>query len=332
MQAVMLVGGLGTRLRPLTFRLPKPLVPVMGKPLMMHVIESLPEQVDELIIPVGYKREMMEAYLANQELPVKVTIVDEPEPLGTGGAVKNVEHLIRKDDTFLVLNGDIIASVDLNEFVKFHKSKKAIASITLWEVEDPTPFGVAQLDADGRIMRFQEKPTKEEAFSRLVNAGAYALEPEVLDEIGPGFVSMERTVFPKLLDRGMYGFTFKGYWADCGTREGVIAAHVELIRKFGSYVAESASTISTDFISPFCVEPDCRLIKATIGPGSYIGKGCVVLDDSEIVNSVLLPGARVDRYCRLENCIVDENYRVPTNTSVRDMILAEIPVDENEED
>lgn len=332
MQVVMLVGGLGTRLRPLTFRIPKPLVPVMGKPLMMHVIEQLPENVDEVIIPIGYKREMMDAFVASQEFPFKVTIVDELEPMGTGGAVKNVERLIRKDDTFLVLNGDIISSIDLAKFVEFHKAKKAIASISLWEVDDPSPFGIAQLDADGRILRFQEKPSKEEAFSRLANAGAYAMEPEVLDEIGTGFVSMERTVFPKLLDRGMYGFSFKGYWVDCGTREGVIAAHVELMKKFGSYIAESTSTISTDFINPFCVEPECRLIKATIGPGAYIGKGCVVLDDSEIINSVILPGARVDRYCRLENCIVDENYRVPTNTSVHDMILAEMPVNENEND
>ncbi|MDH4123079.1 MAG: nucleotidyltransferase family protein, partial [Thermoplasmata archaeon] len=194
MQAVMLVGGLGTRLRPLTYRLPKPMVPVMGRPLMMHVIEALPEEVDQLIVPVSYKREIMEEFIKIQELPVKITIIDEPEPLGTGGAVKNVEKYLDKKETFLVLNGDIISSVDLSEFVAFHKRKKAIASITLWEVEDPTPFGVAQLDNDLQIMRFQEKPSKEEAFSKLINAGAYAIEPEVLDDIGPGFVSMERTV------------------------------------------------------------------------------------------------------------------------------------------
>jgi len=302
----------------------------MGKPLMMHVIEALPEQVDEMIIPVNYKREMMEDFLKQQEMPVKVTIVDEPEPMGTGGAVKNVEKMLKKDDTFLVLNGDIIASADLTKFVEFHKSKKAVASITLWEVNDPTPFGVAQLDEECKITRFQEKPSKEEAFSRLANAGAYALEPEVLDEIDSGFVSMERTVFPKLLTKGMYGFTFKGYWTDCGTREGVIEAHVELMKIFGSYLAENSSTISTDLITPFCVEPDCRLINAKIGPGAYIGKGSVVLDDSEIINSVLLPGARIDRYCRLENCIIDEKYSVPNNTSVKDMILAEMP--QNEDD
>ena len=295
----------------------------MGRPLMMHVIEALPEEVDQLIVPVSYKREIMEEFIKIQELPVKITIIDEPEPLGTGGAVKNVEKYLDKKETFLVLNGDIISSVDLSEFVAFHKRKKAIASITLWEVEDPTPFGVAQLDNDLQIMRFQEKPSKEEAFSKLINAGAYAIEPEVLDDIGPGFVSMERTVFPKLLPRGMFGFSFKGYWADCGTRQGLIDAHKALMTKFGSYIAENVSTVCTDLFAPFCVEPECRLVNAKLGPGAYVGQGSVVLDDSEIINSILLPGSRVGRYCKLENCIVDEKHQIPNGTCVKNMIFSE---------
>ena len=322
MQAVMLVGGLGTRLRPLTYRLPKPLVPVMGKPLMMYVVDSLPPEVDQLIIPVSYKREVVDAFIESQKIPIDVKIVDEPEPLGTGGAVKNVEKLIDRGDTFLVLNGDVVASLDLSEFIEFHKKKKSFASISLWEAEDPTPFGVAQIDGSGKILRFQEKPTKEEAFSKLINAGAYALEPEVLDHIDKGFVSMERTVFPRILDRGMYGFTFKGFWTDCGTREGVIDAHVALMRENGSYIAESAYTYDTNLLAPFCIEPDCRIISAKIGPGAYIGKNVAILDDSEIINSVVLPGARIGRYCRLENCIIDEDFQVPQGTSIKDNIFA----------
>ncbi|HDP96832.1 MAG TPA: NDP-sugar synthase [Euryarchaeota archaeon] len=321
MQAVMLVGGLGTRLRPLTNRLPKPLIPVMGKPLMMHVVDALPPEVDEIIIPVSYKRDMMEDYIARTKMPVKITIADEPEPRGTGGAVKNVEELIDRDDTFLVLNGDIVASVDLSEFISFHKAKGGIASMTLWEVEDPEPFGVAQLNEDGRIVRFQEKPSREEAFSKLINAGAYALQPEVLDEIGPGFVSMEREVFPKILPKGMYGFGFDGHWLDCGTSEGVIGAHVTLMEEYGSYIAESAYTYNTNLMRPFCIEPDCRIVNALIGPGTYIGGGSVILDDSKISNSVLLPGARIGRDCELDNCIIDENTKVTHGTKCRNKIL-----------
>lgn len=330
MQAVLLVGGFGTRLRPLTYRVPKPMVPVMGKPLMMHVIDALPSEVDQIIIPVNYKRDMVEEFIAQNSLPVEITIVDEPDPMGTGGAVKNVENLITRDGTFLVLNGDIVASIDLADFVAFHKAKGGIASISLWEVEDPTPFGVAQLDDNAKIIRFQEKPKRQEAFSRLINAGAYALEPEVLDEIGPGFVSMEREVFPKLLSKGMYGFAFEGFWTDCGTREGVVEAHSALMELHGSYVAESAFTYNTNLMRPFCIEPDCRIVNSIIGPSTYIGAGSVVMDDCEVINSVLLPGSRVGRDCRLENCIVDEKYNIPHGTKIRDMILAEEPQDPND--
>jgi len=329
MQAVMLVGGFGTRLRPLTYRLPKPLVPVMGKPLMMHVIDALPPEVDNLIIPVNYKRDMMEEFIAQRDLPLNIEIVDEPEALGTAGAVKNVEAGIDRGETFLVLNGDVVASVDLSEFVAFHNSKGGVASITLWEVEDPTPYGVAQLDDNNRILRFQEKPKQEEAFSRLINAGAYALEPEVLDEIGPGFVSMEREIFPKLLSKGMYGFTFEGYWADCGTPKGLIEAHLALMKQSDWYVAESAYTYNSNLIRPFCIEPECRIVNARIGPGAYVGSGSVILDESEIINSVLLRGSRIGRYCRLENCIVDENYRIPNGTQIKDMVFAQPPETED---
>ncbi|MGB2581124.1 MAG: nucleotidyltransferase family protein, partial [Thermoplasmata archaeon] len=210
MKAVLLVGGMGTRLRPLTYRVPKPLVPVMGKPLMMHVIDSLPDEVDETIVPVGYKRDVMEDYLRRNPPRRKITIVEEKEPMGTGGAVKNVEEYI--DGPFLVINGDSISSLDMNRFIEYHREKKAFATISLWEVEDPTPFGVVDLDANGQIHRFQEKPNKTEAFSRLINAGAYALEYETLDYIGSGFVSMEREVFPRIVEKGMYGLRFDGHW------------------------------------------------------------------------------------------------------------------------
>jgi len=330
MKAVMLVGGLGKRLRPLTYLLPKPLVPVMGKPLMMHIIDALPPEIDQLIVPIGYKREIMDKFIAQNDFNIEIKIVDEPEPMGTGGAVKNVENLIGREETFLVMNGDIVSSIDLSEFLEFHKEKGGIASISLWEVENPEPFGVAQLDENNKIVRFQEKPKREEAFSRLINAGAYALEPSVLDEIGSGFVSMEREVFPKLVSIGMYGFQFKGIWTDCGTGSGVIDAHIALMEQFGCYIAESAYTYNTDLIRPFCVEPDCRIVNARIGPGAYIGAGSVILDDSEIVKTVILPGSRIGRYCRLENCIVDKSHKIPDNTSCRDMIFAKSP--ETEED
>ncbi len=319
MKAVLLVGGMGTRLRPLTYRIPKPLLSVMGKPLIMHVIDSIPGEVDEVIVPVGYKKDMMQEYLNSHPPGRRITLVDEPEPLGTGGAVRNVgEHI---DGQFLVINGDVITSLDVASFLRFHRAKEGIASISLWPVEDPSPFGVAQLDGDQRITRFQEKPKREEAFSKLINAGAYALEKEVLDYIGDGFVSMEREVFPKLLDRGMYGFQFEGHWIDCGTRENVLSAHRTLM---DGRAAVSRNSVAEGAIvqAPSFVGEEAIVAGATIGPGTYVSPRCVVGPMSRVENSVLYEDARVGTRCEVTDCIVDEGYTVPDGTVATGRILS----------
>lgn len=313
MKAVLLVGGLGTRLRPLTYRIPKPLLPVMGKPLVMHVIDKVPAEVDEVIIPVSYKKEMMEEYFRRHRPAKKVTLVDEPTPLGTGGAVKNVEKHI--DGEFLVLNGDSIWSLDLTEFVKFHRRKGGIASISLWEVEDPSPFGIAQLDDDQRIVRFQEKPKREEAFSKLINAGAYALEREVLDHIGDGFVSMEREVFPKILDKRMYGLRFDGYWVDCGTRENVLKAFATLMA--GKHEVDKRSVVEgASLKDPVIVEEEAVVAGASIGPYTYISRRAVVGLRSTVERSVIYEDARVGTRCRIIDSIIDAGVTVPDGAEV----------------
>ena len=319
MKAVLLVGGMGTRLRPLTYRIPKPLLPVMGKPLIMHVIDSIPGEVDEVIVPIGYKRDVMEEYLRSHPPGRRITLVDEPEPLGTGGAVKNVEDRI--DGQFLVINGDVITSLDVASFVRFHRTKGGVASISLWPVEDPSPFGVAQLDDDSRITRFQEKPKREEAFSKLINAGAYALEREVLDLIGDGFVSMEREVFPKLLDKGMYGFRFDGHWIDCGTRENVIGAHRTLMGGRAEVSRNSVSEGAT-VEAPSFVGDEAVVAGARIGPCAYVSPRCVVGPMSHVEGSVLYEDARVGTRCRIVDSIIDQGVSVPDGAEVVSQIVS----------
>jgi mannose-1-phosphate guanylyltransferase len=319
-KAVLLVGGMGTRLRPLTYRIPKPLVPVVGKPLIMHVIDSIPTEVDEVIIPISYKKEMMEDYLRKNRPKRKVTLVDEPEPLGTGGAVGNIRDCI--DGQFLVINGDSISSLDIARFIKFHRSKKAFASISLWPVDDPTPYGVVDLDKDDRIRRFQEKPKKEDAFSNLINAGAYALEYEVLDHIGKGFVSMERDVFPKILDRGMFGMRFDGYWIDCGRRE-------DLLRAFWTLMGNDAKKLDKGsvwegaIVSPPCIVRTGAVVAgATIGPHAYVSEGAVVGPMSKIERSVILEDARIGSRCRVIDSVIDSGVTVPDGSHVSSTILS----------
>ncbi|MGQ9587976.1 MAG: sugar phosphate nucleotidyltransferase [Thermoplasmata archaeon] len=320
MKAVLLVGGMGTRLRPLTYRLPKPLVPVLGKPLVMHVIDSMPREVNEVIIPIGYKKEMMEAYFKKAKPRMRITLVDEPELMGTGGAVKNVERHI--DGRFFVINGDSISSIDLSAFLKFHKRKKAFASISLWKAQDVTPFGVVELDDDNRIRRFQEKPKKEEAFSDLINAGVYLLEHEVLDYIGKGFVSMERDVFPKILDRGMYGFSFKGYWVDCGNRENLLEAFWTLIGADARTVSKKAVHEGSELKPPFVIGDEAVVAGATIGPKAYISDRAVVGLRSRIERSVVYEDARVGTRCTVLDSIVDAGVTVPDGMEIRSTILS----------
>lgn len=320
MKAVLLVGGMGTRLRPLTYRVPKPLVPVMGKPLMMHVIDSLPDDVDETIVPVGYKRDVMEDYLKRNPPRRKITIVEEKEPMGTGGAVKNVEDYI--DGPFLVINGDSISSLDMSRFIGYHREKRAFATISLWEVDDPTPFGVVDIDAGGQIHRFQEKPNRTEAFSRLINAGAYALEHEVLDYIGKGFVSMEREVFPRIIEKGMYGLRFDGYWVDCGTKDNLLNAFWTLMRgRLHENVGNGSH--ESGIAPPAVVEDGAVVTDAVIGPYAYVSEGTIVGPSTKVESSVIFRGARIGRGCTIRNSIIDVDVVVPDDTVVSDAIVSD---------
>jgi len=319
-KAVLLVGGMGTRLRPLTYRIPKPLVPVAGKPLIMHVIDSLPNEVDEIIIPMSYKKSVMEEYLVRNRPRRKITLVDEPDPLGTGGAVKNVEK--RLDGDFLVINGDSVSSLNLSQFIMFHRQKKAFASISLWPVQDVTPFGVVELDKDSRIRRFQEKPKKDEAFSNLINAGVYALDHAVLDHIGKGFVSMEREVFPKILDKGMYGFRFDGYWVDCGKREGLLEAHWAVMGK-DSAVVDSRSVHGGSVLkAPYVIREEAIVTGATIGPRAYVSERAVVGLRSHVEGSIVFEDARIGTNCRIVDSIIDAGVTIPDGQEVVSEILS----------
>jgi mannose-1-phosphate guanylyltransferase len=320
-KAVLLVGGMGTRIRPLTYRLPKPLIPVMGKPLMMHVIDKMPKEVDEIIVPVSYKKDMVVEYLYKHPPKRKVTLVDEPEALGTGGAAKNVEKLL--DGPFLVINGDSLWSMDMSEFIRFHRKKKGIATISLWPVDDITGYGVVDIDRNDRINRFQEKPKKEEAFSNLINAGVYALEHEVLDHIGKGFVSMEREVFPKILDKGMFGFKFTGYWIDCGKKERLLEAYWTLMGEGTKDVDKRVVLEGASLRPPLVVRPGAVIAGATIGPQAYISERAVVGLRSVVERSVVLEDARIGTGCTIADSVIDAGVTVPDGTRVTKTIVSD---------
>ncbi len=319
MKAIILAGGLGTRLRPLTYSVPKPLIPLLGKPLIRYIIDALPAQVDTVVLAVSYMKDALEDYFKSVDLGRRVILINETEPLGTGGAIRNAsDHL---DGTFLAFNGDIVSSLDLKALLKFHREKEGIATLSLWQVPDPSAFGVVKLNAGGRVLRFQEKPRPEEAVSNLINAGAYVFEEDILDFIGPGKVSIEKEVFPKLLNEGLYGTRFQGYWVDCGTREALLNAQRELLNR------------SSQIISPLC-QMDTRVTMlppnhvgsailkgCTIGPHVFVEDNVSIDDGSHVSNSMIMQGARIGAGARVINSILGPGARVEDDEHIADAIL-----------
>jgi mannose-1-phosphate guanylyltransferase len=317
MKAVILAGGYGTRLRPLTYSIPKPLVPLVGKPLIVRMIESLPQSVDTVVLAVSYMKEALEEHFKSQPCGKKVVVVHEASPLGTGGAIKNVaQHL---DETFIAMNGDCISSLDFRSLVKTHRENGGIGTIALWQVDDPTAFGVVELDKANRVINFQEKPRREEARSDLINAGYYVFEPEILDYIGKGQVSIEREVFPNILDYGLFGHRFTGHWMDCGTRESFLAAQAMILD-----LEQPSSPSACEGCS---IEPP-NLIRsgaargARLGPHACIEAGVAISEGCQVSNSLIMKGAVLEPRCLVTDSIIGPKVVVGKDSHVSESILA----------
>jgi len=217
-KAIILAGGKGTRMRPFTYEVPKPLIPVQGKPLVQHIIELLRKyNTRDIVLSIGYLGDKVKAQFGDgSNLGVKISYIEEEKELGTAGSL----NLMKKPERhFFMLNGDVLANIDLHGMVHSHRKNKGLATIALTPMEDPSRFGVAKLEGD-KILEFIEKPEKGREPSKFINAGVYLLEPEVIDYVPEGKAMMEKDVFPKLADEGkLYGYKFGGQWFDTGTHE-----------------------------------------------------------------------------------------------------------------
>jgi mannose-1-phosphate guanylyltransferase len=294
MEALLLAGGFGTRLRPLTYTRPKPLLPVAGRPMVEWVLDRLPPQVQRVVVAVNWLADELEAYFAASDRDLEFVVVREAEPLGTAGAVKNCEaHLT--SERFFVLNADIVSSMDLAAMVKQHEATGAVGTIALTQVPraEVVNYGVASLAEDDvrRITGFVEKPARpEDAPSHLINAGAYLLERSVLDLIPAGrLVSMEQEIFPKLLAKGFYGWSFDGLWVDVGDPARLRGA---------SHALDAA----------FVAGPGSRLDGAVVE--SILGRDCVVEAGGRVEHSVLGHGVRVQAGAVLRDCVVGDGEQV----------------------
>ena len=313
MDVVVLAGGFGTRLRPWTETIPKPLLPILDKSMIEHVLDVLPEsQVDKVLIAAGYGVEQMRKHFEEISLPYEVVIVEETEPLGTGGAIANCrEHL--SGGTFCVINGDLITSLKVEEMLEFHKQNGGIATISLWEVEDPSRFGVADYKEDtGKIMRFQEKPAIEDAYSNLINAGTYILEQEIFDFMPDEAHSIERDIYEKIAETGaLNGFPFEGMFVDAGTPPSFVEASQACINS-GRFATGQVSGDS--WIGDGC-ENFGEVIGSSLGSNVTVGEG------SSIHNSVILEGAIIGSNCQLHGCLIGKGAEVNAGSNLNSKIV-----------
>jgi mannose-1-phosphate guanylyltransferase len=321
MKALILAGGEGTRLRPLTLALPKPVVPVVNVPFLRYQLELLHKHgVCEVILSLGYQPQKIEAVLGDgASLGMKVHYVVEQSPLGTGGAYKNAEALL--DGPTIVFNGDILCDLDLTDVIKRHQSNSATATLVLTPVQNPSAYGLVETTDGGRITRFLEKPSPEEITCNTINAGTYILEPEVLNTIPAGEnYSFERGVFPGLLrdQRPVYAYVSEGYWIDIGTPQKYMQVHQDILhRRFRPPMSLAAATPS--MAATACVDQNSQFAPGVvIGEGarvqsSSLGEGCSIGNNAIVESCILWPGVIVGDNARLAGCIVGRNCRIGRN-------------------
>jgi mannose-1-phosphate guanylyltransferase len=318
MKAIILVGGEGTRLRPLTYSIVKSMVPVLNRPFIEHVIRNLSSHgVDEVVLAMGYKPDSIYAYFKDRQAAgVRLTYSLEDKPLGTAGAVKNAASHV--DGTFFVLNGDTFSDIDYGDMLKQHRKNKSRATIALAEVEDPTRFGVVETDKNGRVKAFIEKPSRDRITSNWINAGVYLLEPDVLDRIPVNdFYMFERGVFPGMLLSGepIYAYHLHGYWIDMGN-------------------PAQYKQVNFDILSGKCQSPDRPARHIAIGEGSNIhpsvqftgqvlvDRDCTIDEDTEMRGPVILgSGCRIGKQSLISNSILWDNVSIGEGTQVLNSVI-----------
>ncbi|MGJ5674798.1 MAG: sugar phosphate nucleotidyltransferase [Nostochopsis sp.] len=334
MRAVLMAGGSGTRLRPLTCDLPKPMVPILNRPIAEHIINLLRRHdITEIVATLHYLPDALRDYFQDgSDFGVQITYsVEEDQPLGTAGCVKNIAELL--DETFLVISGDSITDFDLTAAIEFHKQKKSKATLILTRVPNPIEFGVVITDEDHRICRFLEKPSTSEIFSDTVNTGAYILEPEVLEYLPANTESdFSKDLFPLLLAKGepMYGYIAKGYWCDVGHLDAYREAQYDALEQkvnldfpyqeqsSGVWIGQNTYIDPTAKIeAPVVIGDNCRIgARVHIEPGTVIGDKVTIGADANLKRPIVWNGAIIGEEAQLSACVISRGTRVDRRAHV----------------
>jgi mannose-1-phosphate guanylyltransferase len=317
-QALILAGGEGTRLRPLTYTVPKPVLPLAGRPHVAYVIDWLVRHgVEDVVVSCGHLAEGMRRAVAELEPGVKIRYAEEPEARGTAGAIRFAEDML--GDRFLVLNGDVLCDLDLTALIEQHERTGARATIALYPVEDPVGYGLIHRHEDGEITEFLEKPEPGQIDTDEINAGAYLLERSVLDYIPPDrAVSIEREVFPELIGDGLNGIRLEGYWIDIGTPDRYLEANWDILE------GRVETVVGEQLDSPMMVGEGCEIAPdAELRAPCVIGRNSVIESAAVIERSVLLDGCKVGEGARLANTILSGGVTVEAGAELDGAVVGE---------
>jgi mannose-1-phosphate guanylyltransferase len=317
MQAIVLAGGEGTRLRPLTETIPKPVLPLAGKPMIAYMIEWLGRHgVEEVIVSCGFLAEAMRGPLAQIDGPA-IRYLEEPQALGTAGAIKYAEQLL--GDRFLALNGDLLSDLDLGALIDQHDRTGATATLALHPVADPSAYGLVRREADGEIREFIEKPSPDQVDSDEISAGAYVLERSVLELIPAGRgVSIEHEIFPRLVGEGLFGRRLEGYWLDIGTPQRYLQATRDILER--RVLTSTGEQLEPDGL---LIGDGASVDSAALEPPAVIGFGGELASGSTVIGPTAIgPDARIGPSATVERSVLFEGCRIGAGASVREAILA----------
>ncbi|MGB9979853.1 sugar phosphate nucleotidyltransferase [Methanobacterium sp.] len=344
-RTIMMAGGKGTRLQPLTLVRPKPMIPLVNKPIIEYTVNKLKKSgFNDIIMTLNYMSTNIKNYFKDgSEFGIDIRYSVEKWPLGTGGSVKKAEKYI--DDTFMVVSGDVLTDVNFKDVVKYHKEKGAIATMVLTEVEDPTHFGIAVMDKNHKITEYLEKPSPEEVFSNVANTGIYIFEPEIFDFFDgkEKEVDFSNDIFPEVIkqDAGIYGYVFNGYWNDIGRPETYLAATYDILDQktdqnfYKTKMEESIGKIGNIWVGenvfidekariegPVVIGNNCTIEEGCkISRGSVIGDNVSIGKDVNIDGAVLFPNSIVEDNSFLNGCIIDTKCLIDKNTVVENGVV-----------
>jgi mannose-1-phosphate guanylyltransferase len=329
MQAVILVGGEGTRLRPLTSTVPKPVVPLVDRPFISFMLEWLGQHgIDDVIMSCGFLATSVRNVLGDGSgLGIRLRFVEEPDPRGTAGALKFAESML--DERFLMLNGDVLTDIDLSEQIAQHERTGAKATLALVPVADPSAYGLVHLEEDRAVRDFLEKPSPDAIDTNLISAGAYVLQREILELVPPDRnVSIEREVWPLLIGNGLYGFPSQSYWLDIGSPDRYLQGTFDILegnvrtaveeRLGNDWLAiDESAEVRGRVIPPAVIERGVRIAEgAHVGSLVVLGEDVSIGAGTTVERAVILNGAEIGEGCTLRDCIVAAGVRVGASTAI----------------